>query len=96
MHQHVHPHYGAIREEQTSRFVIVPNTLLPEQIIRERRTRLIIVEDGELLEEFFEAIPIWDTLDFPVLGENAGFRYIKGELCNFHEDPSINHIFRKC
>ncbi|MCP4133627.1 MAG: class I SAM-dependent methyltransferase [bacterium] len=95
VHEHHHHDHGLIREEQYSNFVVVPNRLFPAQIIRERRTVLIRVRDEKVLEEHFERIPIWDTNDFPLLGKDAGFSYLKGELCGFHADPSIHHIFQK-
>lgn len=95
IHYHQHPFHGKIKEEQCNRFFVVPNRILPRQIIRERLTRLVAARNGEILEEFLEEIPIWDTEDFPLLGRDAGFAYVRGEHCHFHEDPSIHHVFRK-
>jgi len=93
---HCHPQYGEIVEEQTSQFKICPNELLDDQIIRERKTVFIVKKTGQVLEEHFERIPLWDASDFPILGEKSGFKYVKGEIClDFHEEPSIMHIFQK-
>ena len=95
IHQHHHPDHGCILEEQYSCFEIVPNRILPEQVLRKRRTVLVREKDKKVLEEHREVIPLWDVHDFPVLGADAGFSYLRGEICHFHEDPSIHHIFQK-
>ena len=92
---HFHAEHGRIIEDQHSRYKIVPNRLFPQQIIRERRTVFTRKRDGKVLEEHSECIPLWDIKDFPVLGKDAGFSYIEGKKCEFHEDSSIQHIFQK-
>ncbi len=93
---HNHPQYGEIEEKQVSQLKMCPNQLIPDQIIRERQTRFIVKKTGQVLEEHFERVPLWDVGDFPILGEKSGFKYIKGEICpDFHEEPSIMHIFKK-
>jgi hypothetical protein len=32
---------------------------------------------------------------FLFLGKDAGFSYIEGKKCEFHEDSGIQHIFQK-
>ncbi|MCP5195666.1 MAG: class I SAM-dependent methyltransferase [Gammaproteobacteria bacterium] len=93
---HYHSQHGEILEKQTSQLKICPNELLDGQIIRERNTVFSVKKTGQVLEEHFERIPLWDIGDFPILGQKSGFKYVKGEICpDFHEEPSIMHIFQK-
>jgi SAM-dependent methyltransferase len=95
LHYHQHPEHGQIREEQYSRYEIVPNRILPKQVIRRRRTVFLRERDGTVLEEHLESVPLWDVNDYPVLGEDAGFSYRGGEKCHFHQNESIQHVFQK-
>ncbi len=95
VHEHSHPEHGTIIEEQCSFFKLNPNRILNQQIIRERKTTLTRKNDSKIMEQFQESIPIWDTLDFPLLGQDAGFEYVKCDHCHFHESPSVHHIFKK-
>ena len=92
---HTHQEYGKIQEIQESQFQEVPHRLLPHQMIRKRRTYFIRESDGVLLEEHFERVPLWYPDDYKVLGRDAGFEYLRGERCEFHDAPSIIHIFQK-
>jgi hypothetical protein len=92
---HSHPVHGLVREEQESQFKEVPNRLLPHQMMRERRVKFIRDKDNVLLEEHFEVVPLWYPHDYPILGQDADFGYVKGECCQFHESSSILHIFQK-
>lgn len=96
LYYYSHPQYGIIEEKQVSQLRICPNRLINDQIIRERRTWFIAKETGQIIEEHFEKIPLWDIGDFPILGEKSNFRYIKKEFCpDFHQEPSVMHIFKK-
>lgn len=93
---HNHPTLGEIREEQSNRFYLKPNRLFPQQIMRARNTRFFRTDLGTLLEEHEEQVPVWDALDFPVMGNAAGFQYEeKIYTPNFHEEPSVMHVFQK-
>lgn len=93
VHHHLHPRHGPIREEQQNRFELRPSRVLPRQAIRHRHTALIREQDGRLLEQHHERIPLWDAEDFPLLGADAGLDYEGRELCQFHESESLQHIF---
>lgn len=95
LHCHLHPEHGNICEEQTYHFEEKPNRILEKQIVRKRKTRFIRESDGAVLEEHHEEIPIWDTLDYPILASDAGFCYEGFEQCRFHEDDSVQHIMTK-
>lgn len=94
-HKHKHPIHGDILEEQISDFRIEPNALIPNQVVRYRKNRLVRISDNIVLSESREITPLWDVETFPVLGENAGFEYVEGEVVNFYTDETINHVFRK-
>ena len=93
--KHQHPVHGEVLEEMYNEFKIVPNRVLSEQIVRYRHTKMVRVKDQEILEEHFEIVPAWHPEDYPILGNDAGFKYIKGEICDFHDGPSMNHLFCK-
>ncbi|MCK5192768.1 MAG: class I SAM-dependent methyltransferase [Desulfobulbaceae bacterium] len=93
--KHYHQEHGRIIEDQHSRYKIVPNRLFQQQIIRERRTVFTRKRDGKVLEEHSECIPLWIFRIFLFLGKDAGFSYIEGKKCEFHEDSGIQHIFQK-
>lgn len=94
-HTHKHPVHGDILEEQISEFRVEPNPLLPNQVIRYRKNRLMRISDGDVLGESSEVTPLWDVETFPVLGADAGFEYLRGEVVHFYDDVTINHVFRK-
>ncbi|MEK8020830.1 MAG: class I SAM-dependent methyltransferase [Candidatus Parabeggiatoa sp.] len=93
--KHQHPVHGQVLEEMQNEFKVVPNRLLSKQIVRHRYTKLVRVEEGKVLEEHVEIVPAWHPEDYPILGNDAGFKYIKGEICDFHDSSSTNHIFCK-
>jgi ubiquinone/menaquinone biosynthesis C-methylase UbiE len=94
-HTQRHPIHGDILEEQISTFKIEPNALIANQVVRYRHNRLVRVSDGVVLSESAEVTPIWDVDGFKLLGEDAGFEYVKGEVVDFYQDQTINHVFRK-
>lgn len=92
---HEHHLHGRVTEIQESSFKEIPNRLLPHQKIRERRIKFIRESDGHVIEEHFEAVPLWYPEDYKILGHDAGFEYSKGVERQFHKRPSVSHIFRK-
>jgi SAM-dependent methyltransferase len=94
-HDHHHPQHGPILEEQVSTFAIEPNPLIEKQILRRRVSRLIRKSDGVVLREHSDVTPLWDLDTFPILGRDAGFEYLRGDVVDFYADRTINHVFRK-
>lgn len=93
---HYHPKHGAIKEELISSFSLKKTRLIPDLIIREREIIFTRVSDNKVLERHHEVIPVWDILEYPVLGNNANFKYLKKEETpKFHILATVNHIFQK-
>jgi len=94
-HDHVHPIHGQILEEQISTFAIESNPLIEKQVIRSRTSRLIRKSDRVVLRTQSDVTPLWDIETFPLLGHDAGFAYVRGDIVDFYTDRTINHVFRK-
>ena len=94
-HRHQHPLHGELLEEQIAHLKVEPNRLINDQVVRYRQNRLVRVSDGYVLKESTEVTPIWDAEGFRVLGEDAGFEYMRGEVVDFYVDRTINHVFAK-
>ncbi len=91
-----HPKHGEIKEEWISKFSLKETRIIPQLVIREREIVFTRVSDGKVLERQSETIPVWDVEDYPKLGKDAGFEYLKGEETpDFHVSATVNHIFKK-
>lgn len=91
-----HSEHGEIKEEWISKFYLKDTRIIPKLVIREREIIFTRVSDGKILERQSETIPVWDVQDYPKLGEDAGFEYVKSELTpDFHVSATVNHIFKK-
>lgn len=94
-HDHRHPVHGELLEEQIATFAIEPNSLIEKQIIRRRQNRLIRKSDQTVLRVQSEVTPLWDIETFPLLAQDAGFTYVRGDVVGFYADITINHVFCK-
>ena len=92
---HQHDIHGAILEMRFNAFFSEPGMVLTEQVYRVRRTVLVRLSDGAILEEHHEKTPVLNATDFPILGSEAGFKYVSGNIVHYHSQPSMNHIFEK-
>jgi len=93
---HQHPKHGEIQEKRTSSYELKSTHLLSKQVIQKQEIVLIRLRDNQILGKEYTSFPIWDIEDYPKLGENAGFEYLKmEETLNFYVTPTVNHIFKK-
>ena len=92
---HTHAEHGNIKEERIYQYDLEENRIFEQQIILTRKTRFIRLQDNTLLEEDQFHCPIWDAENYRILGNDAGFNYIKGVTVDFYEKPTIMHIFEK-
>ncbi len=90
------PKHGEIMEEWVSSYELKKTRLIPEQVIQVHEKIFTRVKDNQILERYQESFPIWDIEDYPKLGEDAGFEYLKKEETpDFYPYNSVSHVFKK-
>jgi ubiquinone/menaquinone biosynthesis C-methylase UbiE len=91
-----HPTHGDVREQWINNYRLIKTRLIPAQVIQKIEKIFTRVRDSQVLEKQYESFPIWDIEDYPKLGENAGFEYLKKEETpDFYPFNSVSHIFKK-